>query len=73
MRPSETQGRARQILGHENAALFFILIGLILGIGGLSDGASLGRLNATNVLMQSSIKGVTAIGQAFVILTGCVP
>jgi ribose/xylose/arabinose/galactoside ABC-type transport system permease subunit len=69
MRPSGAQNRARQILGHESAALFFILIGLIFGIGGISEGASLSRLNATNVLLQSSIKGVTAVGQAFVILT----
>jgi len=69
MRPSGTQSRARQILGHESAALFFILIGLIFGIGGLSGGNSLSRLNATNVLLQSSIKGVAAVGQAFIILT----
>jgi ribose/xylose/arabinose/galactoside ABC-type transport system permease subunit len=64
------RSRARQIIGHENSTLLFVLLGLIFGIGAMSGGLSLGRLNTSNVLMQSSIKGVAAIGQAVVILTG---
>jgi ribose/xylose/arabinose/galactoside ABC-type transport system permease subunit len=62
-------GRARSLLRHENSALFIVLLALIFGIGGLTRGGSLSVTNASNVLLQSSIRGVAAIGQAMVILT----
>jgi ribose/xylose/arabinose/galactoside ABC-type transport system permease subunit len=46
------------------------LLALIFGFGGATRGASLTAVNATNVMLQSSIRGITAVGQAFVILTG---
>ena len=63
------QERARSLLRHENSALFIVLLALIFGIGGMTRGGSLGLTNASNVLLQSSIRGIAAIGQAFVILT----
>ena len=63
------QERARSLLRHENSALLLVLLALIFGIGGMTRGGSLGLTNASNVLLQSSIRGIAAIGQAFVILT----
>lgn len=62
--------RARSLFRHENANLVIVLLALIFGIGGLTKGGSLSAVNATNVLLQSSTRGITAVGQAFVILTG---
>ena len=62
--------RVRSIFRHENANLAIVLLALIFGFGGLTKGGSLSIVNATNVLLQSSIRGITAVGQAFVILTG---
>ena len=60
---------ARRILRHENANLLFVLIALIFGMGAVTGGVSLGRTNAVNIGLQSSIRGIASIGQAFVILT----
>jgi len=60
---------ARRILRHENANLLFVLIALIFGMGAVTGGVSLGRTNAVNIVLQSSIRGIASIGQAFVILT----
>jgi ribose/xylose/arabinose/galactoside ABC-type transport system permease subunit len=59
----------RSVFRHENANLGIVLLALIFGIGGLTKGGSLSIVNASNVLLQSSIRGITAVGQAFVILT----
>jgi ribose/xylose/arabinose/galactoside ABC-type transport system permease subunit len=61
---------ARRLFRHENAALLVVLIALIAGMGAVTKGATLGRANMMNVLLQSAVTGVAAIGQAFVILTG---
>lgn len=63
------QERARRLLRHENATLLWILLGLIFGVGGITKGATLTAINARNVLLQSAIRGIASIGQAFVILT----
>jgi ribose/xylose/arabinose/galactoside ABC-type transport system permease subunit len=63
------RARLRSVFRHENANLGIVLLALIFGIGGLTRGGSLSIVNASNVLLQSSIRGITAVGQAFVILT----
>ena len=72
-RPQSASERARDIakrvFRHENAALGIVLIGLILGMGFVTKGLTLSIANAKNLLVVSSIKGIAAIGQAFVILT----
>ena len=60
---------AKRVFRHENFALMAVLIGLIFGMGALTRGGTLTAVNARNVLLQSSIRGIAAIGQAFVILT----
>jgi len=60
---------AKAILRHENAALGIVLAVLIAGVGGLSRGLSIRPANMINILLQSSMRGVASVGQAFVILT----
>ena len=62
----ETAGR---VFRHENAALTGVLIVLIFGIGAFTRGLTLSRVNMMNVLQQSSMRGIAAIGQGMVILT----
>jgi ribose/xylose/arabinose/galactoside ABC-type transport system permease subunit len=61
---------ARRILGHENAILALVLFAIIGAMGVVTEGATISRLNASNVLLQSSTRGVNSVGQAFVILSG---
>jgi len=72
-KPKPLTAVAREMAGrvfrHENAALLFVLIGLIFGMGGASRGLTLSRVNMMNVLLQSSMRGIAAIGQGMVILT----
>jgi len=67
------RSRVREIASafwhHEVAPLLIVLIALIFVMGGATHGLTLSRANAFNVLLQSSIRGITSIGQAFVILT----
>jgi len=61
--------RAGRVFRHENAALTFVLIGLILVMGGVTRGKTLSVSNIRNVVLVSSIRGMAAIGQGMVILT----
>lgn len=60
---------AKRFFRHENSILFIVLVALIGGMGGVTHGKSIATVNMRNVLIQSSTRGVAAIGQAFVILT----
>jgi ribose/xylose/arabinose/galactoside ABC-type transport system permease subunit len=70
-KPSGAKARetVRRVFRHENAVLVLVLIALIGAFGAISNGLTSSRANATNVLLQSSIRGVASVGQAFVILT----
>ena len=59
----------KSVLRHENALLVFILTGIVGVFGGMSRGLTLGRINMMNILLQSTMRGMAAIGQTFVILT----
>jgi len=61
--------RAGRLFRHENAALTGVLIGVIFAMGGVTRGLTLSRVNMLNVLVQSSMRGVTAIGQGMVIIS----
>lgn len=69
-----TQGRARlivpRIVRHENFVLTLVFIGLVFAMGGATGGKSLAIVNIKNVMAQGSIRGVAAVGEAFVILSG---
>ena len=62
--------RVRAVFRHENATLGMVLLALIFGLGGFTGGGTLSFVNVRNVMLQSSIRGIIAVGQAFVILTG---
>jgi len=70
-RPKPVTARevARRILAHENAVIGIALAALIAVLGGISRGATATPSNMANVLVQSSMRGVAAVGQAFCILT----
>jgi ribose/xylose/arabinose/galactoside ABC-type transport system permease subunit len=63
------RGIAKRFFRHENAVLGIVLIALIGALAGVTKGLTFTRANMTNVLLQSSIRGVASVGQAFVILT----
>ena len=60
---------AKRFLRHENTALIVVLAALIGVMSLATKGLSASPANARNILIQSSIRGVAAVGQAFVILT----
>jgi len=70
-RPKPVTARevVRRVLAHENAVLGIALAAIIAVLAGISRGATVTRGNIANVLIQSSVRGVAAIGQAFCILT----
>jgi len=63
---------ARRFFRHENGVLAVVLVALIFGMGAITNWLTLSRANMMNVLLRSSIRGAASIGQAFVILAGCI-
>ena len=70
-RPARAKARviARRFFRHENAPLLFVLIAIVLIMGYFTGGKTLSLANMRNTLLLTSINGVAAIGQGFVILT----
>ena len=60
---------AQRVFRHEDATLAFVLVGIILGIGAATGWKSTAIRNIKQVIAVTSATGVSAIGQAFVILT----
>lgn len=58
-----------RLLRSENAILFLVLIAVVFVFAIVTDGLSIRGANLMNILVQSSIRGVASVGQAFVILT----
>lgn len=67
---ASSRDRFRRLVRHENAVLALILIALVAVIGAITRGLTTSRVNITNVLLQSSITGISAVGQTFVVLSG---
>ena len=68
---SDTMRRVTQgFLRQENAVIGLILAGLIAGMGGITKGLTTSRANMVNILIQSATRGVAAIGEAVVVLSG---
>ena len=61
---------AKRIFRHENSVLGIALATVIAVMGGITHGATVAGANMINVLLQSSIRGIASIGQAFVIISG---
>lgn len=59
----------RRLFEHQNSILIVVLIGLIAIFSGMTRGAALSRTNVLNILLQSSIRGIASVGQAFVVLS----
>jgi len=60
---------AKRIFRHETMVLALVLAGLIVAVAGITKGKSVSAGNMINVLVQSSARGMAAIGQTFVVLT----
>lgn len=60
---------ARRFFKYENAVLVVVLIVLIASLSVITKGLTSTPQNMRNILIQSSMRGVSAVGQAFVILT----
>ena len=63
------KGVAKHVIRHENSALLMVLVVLIAIMSYFTKGAVATRVNAVNVLSQSSVRGFASIGQAFVVLS----
>lgn len=63
------KARAKRFLSHENAVLIIALVVLIAGFGLATKGVFVRKANMDSVMLTASITGISAIGQAFVILT----
>jgi ribose/xylose/arabinose/galactoside ABC-type transport system permease subunit len=59
----------REVPGFEQIVLLIILGVVIVIMNVITGGKSIARANLSHILVQSAGRGVTAIGQAFVILT----
>jgi len=66
---SGARGRAKALSRHENAVLALVLAVLVVGMAVLTKGHTATRTNVVNILLESSIRGIASVGQAFVILT----
>lgn len=72
-RPRGYRNTAREIANrffrHENAVLVVVLIALMGGMAVITKGLTASRVNIFNILLQSSIRGVASVGQAFTVLS----
>lgn len=68
-KPSRIGQTARGILRSESTVIGIVLVALVGVFAILSKGYSATTRNIMNVIVQSSTRGMAAIGQAFVILT----
>ena len=70
--PTKSKARkvARHIVTNENAVLGLILVVLVAIFAFLTKGHIVTQRNVLGVLVQSSVRGIAAMGQTFVILTG---
>jgi len=66
----KVKSKLKWFLHSEIAVLVLVLAGLTGGMGVLTHGLSLTRANMMNIIVQSAMRGVASVGQAFVILTG---
>lgn len=69
--PTGAKGRevARRFFRHENAVLISILAVIVIVLAVVTRGKLVAPSNVRNILLQSSTRGIAAIGEAFVILT----
>jgi ribose/xylose/arabinose/galactoside ABC-type transport system permease subunit len=61
---------AKRLIRHENAVLLVVLLAIIGSMGVVTGGLSIRANNMRNMLLQTSVRGIASIGQAFVIMSG---
>jgi ribose transport system permease protein len=68
---SSLKGRMaiRYLVGHENTMLVIILFGLVGVMAAITKGLTATLPNVSNIWVQSSTRGLAAIGQLFVIMS----
>lgn len=59
----------RQFMRYEPAVLILVLAVLMVALAGITKGLTIRRANLMNILLQSSMRGIAAVGQALVIIT----
>jgi ribose/xylose/arabinose/galactoside ABC-type transport system permease subunit len=60
----------KRLLSHENSLRFVVLVALVVGFGLLTGGTTYSARGLLNILLQASVTGIAAVGQAFVMLAG---
>jgi len=60
----------QRFMRHENAVLGVVLVVVVAALGVVTKGQTLTKTNITNIWVQSASKGVAALGQAFVLISG---
>jgi ribose/xylose/arabinose/galactoside ABC-type transport system permease subunit len=61
-----------RLLRNDDVLRLIVLVALVIAFGLLTNGVTYSALGMRNILQQSAIVGIAAIGQAFVILTGAI-
>ena len=61
-----------RLLRNDDVLRLIVLVVLVIVFGLLTNGVTYSPLGLRNILQQSAIVGIAAIGQAFVILTGAI-
>ena len=61
-----------RLLRNDDVLRLIVLVALVIIFGLLTNGVTYSPLGLRNILQQSAIVGIAAIGQAFVILTGAI-
>jgi ribose/xylose/arabinose/galactoside ABC-type transport system permease subunit len=59
-----------KLLRNDNLLRLLVLLAVIVGFGIATDGVTYSPRGILNILLQASVTGIAAIGQAFVMLTG---
>jgi ribose/xylose/arabinose/galactoside ABC-type transport system permease subunit len=61
-----------RLLRNDDVLRLIVVVALVIIFGLLTNGVTYSPLGLRNILQQSAIVGIAAIGQAFVILTGAI-
>jgi ribose/xylose/arabinose/galactoside ABC-type transport system permease subunit len=67
---SITTNRVKRILKHDDVVRAFILLIIVVVLAIVTKGLTTTRGNIANIWSQSAMRGVSSVGQLFVILTG---
>lgn len=67
-----TGSLAARLPGGELFTLALILFGLVVIMAVITGGATIHPTNLRNILIESSVRGIVAMGMAFVLLTGAI-